>query len=192
MPRESKFTKSDLYRATRQLLLQHGYAGFHFGLLAERLNVTRAALYKYFDNKDALIAEYMAFEMKQFLRDLEQMEKYPAFEDRLDFLLRVILKYSKIHQLLSIVFQIPESNHAKVNQTLKQLEQQHEKMYSLLNGFIQLGKKKGILKPELPDHLLLGFIFQSVNIPNNSRLPEAEWTNLIKEFLCYGMFQRKK
>jgi len=64
-------------------------------------------------------------------------------------------------------------------------------MYALLNGFIQSGKRKGILKPELPDHLLLGFIFQSVNIPNRSRLPENEWKNLIKEFLCYGMFRGK-
>lgn len=191
MARESKFTKRDLYKFTHQLLLQHGYAGFHFGLLAEKLNITRAALYKYFNNKDELITEYMAFEMERFLKDLEKIGEYPRFEDQLDFLLKVILKYSSIHQILSLAFQIPKSKHAKVNQTLQQLEHQHEKMYALLNGFIQLGKKEKILKPELPDHLLLGFIFNTVNIPNRSQLPEEAWTNLIKEFLCYGMFRKK-
>lgn len=191
MARESKFTKSDLYKATHQLLLQHGYAGFHFGLLAEQLNITRAALYKYFDNKDELITEYMAFEMERFLQDLEKLENYPGFEDQLDYLLKVILNYSKIHQIISMYFQIPRSNHAKVDQTLQKLDCQHEKMYALLNDFIQLGKKERILKPELPNHLLLGFIFNAVNIPNRSQLPEEEWKNLIKEFLCYGMFGKK-
>ncbi len=191
MARESKFTKRDLYKFTHHLLLQHGYAGFHFGLLAEKLNITRAALYKYFDNKDELITEYMAFEMERFLKDLEKIGEYPRFEDQLDFLLKVILKYSNIHQILSLAFQIPKSKHEKVNQTLQQLEHQHEKMYALLNGFIQLGKKEKILKPELPDHLLLGFIFNTVNIPNRSQLPEEAWANLIKEFLCYGMFSIK-
>src|SRR5690606_4327929 len=183
MARESKFTKSDLYKATHHLLLQHGYAGFHFGLLAEKLNITIAALYKYYNNKDELITEYMAFEMERFLNDLEKIEEYSRFEDQLDFLLREILIYSNIHQILVWVFQIPKSKHAKVNQTLQQLEHQHEKMYALLNGFIRLGKKEKMLKPELPDHLLLGFIFNAVNIPNRSQLPEEAWTNLIKEFL---------
>jgi len=82
MARESKFTKSELYQATNRLLLQYGYAGFHFGLLAEQLNVSRAALYKYFNNKDELITEYMAYEMEQFMQDLEKVNKYHSFEEQ--------------------------------------------------------------------------------------------------------------
>lgn len=79
-----------MYQATNQLLLQYGYNGFHFGLLAEQLNVTRAALYKYFDNKDELITEYMVEEMERFLLDLQKMKEYPLFKDQLDYLLGVI------------------------------------------------------------------------------------------------------
>ena len=191
MARENKFTKSDLFRVTRQLLLQHGYTGFHFGLIADQLKITRAALYKYFHNKDELITEYMAFEMERFMEDLEKINELPSFEEQLDYLLEVIFKYSPIHQILSMIFQIPKTNHGKVKQTLLHLEEQHEKMYSYLNGFIQLGKKENILKPELPNHLILGFIFQTVNIPNLTKLPEKEWKKLIKEFLCYGMYIEK-
>jgi TetR/AcrR family transcriptional regulator, repressor of fatR-cypB operon len=188
MARDSKFTKSDLYQAINELLMKHGYAGFHFGLLAERLNVTRAALYKYFDNKDELITEYMAFEMERFLQDLEKIKDEPHFEDQLNKLLGVIFKYSKIHQILSIIFQIPKSNHPKVNKTLNQLEDHHNKMYSYLNDFVELGKREKFLKSEFPNHLILGFIFQTVNIPNHSKLPEQDWRNLVMEFLCHGMF----
>lgn len=188
MARDSKFTKSEQYQAIKELLLQHGYAGFHFGLLAEKLKITRAALYKYFDNKDQLITDYMYFEMEQFMEDLEKITEYPSFEEQLDYLLRVIFNYSEIHQILSMIYQIPTSNHAKVNETLQRLESLHEKMYSYLNDFIELGKKDKLVKSEFPNHLILGFIFQAVNIPNHAKLPEQEWMNLVKAFLCHGMF----
>jgi len=188
MAREGKFTKDDLYKATNHLLLQYGYAGFHFGLLAKKLDISRAALYKYFDNKDELITEYMEFEMQRFMQELEKIKKFPNFEDQLDYLLGVIFKYSKIHQILSMVFQIPKSDHPKVNETLEQLEYKHGKMYTYLNDFIQLGKSEKLLKHEFPNHLILGFIFQTVNIPNHSKLPEQEWKNLMIQFLRHGMF----
>src|SRR5690554_3047573 len=187
MARESKFTINELYTTTKELLLQHGYAGFHFGLLAEKLNVTRGALYKYFDNKDELITEFMDHEMEQFMLDLEKIKMRTNFEEQLDYLLDVIFKNSKIHQILSIIYQIPKSSHKNVNKTLKRLDEQHHKMYGFLNDFIQLGRKENCLKSEFPDHLILGFIFQTVNIPNHSQLPEEEWRNLVKQFLYYGM-----
>lgn len=190
MARGSKFTKTELFQATNELLLQHGYAGFHFGLLAEKLNVTRAALYKYFDNKDELITEYMAYEMDRFLQDLGKMKEFPHFEEQLDYLLKVIFQYTGIHRILSMIFQIPQSDHGKVNETLKQLEVQHNKMYTDLNNFIQLGKNEKKVREILPNHLILGFIFQTVNIPNLTGLPHEEWKKLIKEFLSYGMIEK--
>ena len=49
-------------------------------MLAEKLNITRAALYKYFNNKDELITEYMAFEMERFLQDLEKSVNIPVLK----------------------------------------------------------------------------------------------------------------
>ncbi len=70
MARESKFTIDELYTKTRSFFIHHGYDGFHFGLLAERLGVTRSALYKYYRNKDELITEFMLYEMERFLREV--------------------------------------------------------------------------------------------------------------------------
>lgn len=189
MARESKFTIDELYHLTRNLLIRHGYDSFHFGLLAEQLDITRSALYKYYNNKDELITEFMVFEMERFLQELKKIEQYGHFEEQLEYLLEVIFKYSKIHQILSMVYQIRKSNHPKVIEMIERLEKQHDEMYSYLSDFIHLGRKEERLKSEFPDSLILGFIFQTVDIPNHSKLPKEQWKNLIMKFLCHGMFK---
>lgn len=189
MARESKFTTEELYNLTRSLLYDFGYDGFHFGLLAEQLGVTRSALYKYYRNKDELITEFMLFEMEQFIHDLERINQFNQFEAQLDFLLHLIFKYSKIHQILLIIYRIPKSNKKKVRENIQKLDAQHHEMYAHLNQFIQLGRKEGKLKAELPDEMILGFIFQTVNIPNHSNLPQEQWRELLKEILLKGMYK---
>lgn len=191
MARQAKFTKDELFQATKDLLLQNGYAGFHFGLLAERLNVTRTALYKYFMNKDELITEFMELEMDQFMMELKKIEEYADFQDQLSYLLDIIYKNSKLHQTFSLAYQIPTSSHHKVNKALERLEKQHKKMYFYLNEFAELGKRKKILKKEFPNHFILGSIFQMVNVPNHGNLPAEEWKRLMTDFICHGMFTRE-
>src|SRR5690606_8563502 len=99
-----------------------------------------------FDNKDELITAYMEYEMEQFMSDLVTMKKYHNFDEQLDCLLNVIFKYSEIHQLLSMIYQIPKTNHKRVNEKLEQLEGQHQHMYTILNNFIDLGRREGRLK----------------------------------------------
>lgn len=191
MARESKFTKKELYNHTRSILFNHGYDGFHFGLLAEQLDVTRSALYKYYRNKDELITDFMLFEMEQFLTDLEKINEHKHFETQLEYLLQLIFTYQKIHQILLIIYQIPKNSDIKVRENINKLESQHDEMYVYLNQFIQLGRKEGKLKAELPDEMILGFIFQTVNIPNYSNLPEEKWRELLKDFLTNGMYEVK-
>ena len=180
-----KFTKEALYEVTNDLLIQHGYAGLHFGLIAERLEITRGALYKYFKNKDELIIDFMIYEMDKFLQDLKVIRQYKHFNQQLEYLLDIIFKYSRIHQNLSIVYQIPTTKH--VNEKVKQLEIRHHDMYAYLNAFIELGREEKRIHTEFPDHLILGFIFQTVNIPNQTNLPEKQWKTLIMNFLSQGM-----
>lgn len=187
MARESKFTIDELYTKTRSLLIHHGYDGFHFGLLAERLGVTRSALYKYYRNKDELITEFMLYEMERFLRELKQIDQYETFEGQLDYLLELIFKYRKIHQILLTIFRIPPSTHEKVQENINILEEKHLDMYSHLKRFIHLGRKEKKLKPHFPDEMILGFIFQTVNIPKQPDLSSEKWRDMLKEFLLRGM-----
>lgn len=115
MARERKFTKENLFEATKDLLLDLGYEGFTFSLLAEKLDVYRGALYKYYKNKEELVMDYMSFHMYHFMEDIEGLEAYKDFKSQFDFLIRIMYKHSKIHQILKASNHIP----AQTNPTTK-------------------------------------------------------------------------
>ena len=187
MARERKFNTVELYQETKNLLLEYGYDGFTFSQLAERMDVSRAALYKYYDNKENLITDVMVYEMEQFLRELKEIEKQAGFEKQFEFLMDLIFQKTDVHPLIKaaqqIVSRIDYSQENKVK-----LEKLPLEMYSCLQSFISLGKAEGKIKTYLPDGLILGFIFQSVAIPNHYAVPQSEWIRSMKEIISKGMF----
>lgn len=188
MARERKFSTDELYRATKQLLLQHGYEGFTISLLAERLDVSRGSIYKYFENKEELLTEYMIFEMDLFLRELKKAEFYQGFNAQFDYILNLIFENTEIHQIIGMGQSIPTNLTSKAQENKQRLDQQHIEMYKRLQGVISLGKKEQKLKSHLPDSVILGFIFQSITIPNHFGIPESQWFSSITEVLKSGMF----
>lgn len=187
MARERKFSDEDLFLATKELLLDHGYEGFTFGLLAERLEVSRSALYKYFGNKEELIMEFMMYEMDQFMDKLGKIKEYDRFEDQFDYLLELMMSHSNISQLIEIGRHIPVNNQT-LEEKNKKLDGLHVNMYQSLVGFVHLGKEEGKLKPHIPDSLIVGYIMQSFVIHNFAQIPHSEWVQSIKEIIREGMF----
>lgn len=187
MARDRKFTTEELFQATERILLQHGYEGLTFSALAEQLDITRGALYKYYVNKDELITEYMLYEMERFLKELQDIDKQADFRKQFDFLLDLIFKNSKVHQMIAMTHHI-HSNNKKVKANMAKLDTQHLDMYARLQGFIQLGKAEGVLKEYIPDALILGYIFQTVAIPNHFNLDPVHWISSLKEVLIHGLF----
>jgi TetR/AcrR family transcriptional regulator, repressor of fatR-cypB operon len=184
MARERKFSTDDLFQAAKQILLLHGYEGFNFSLLADRLEVSRGTLYKYYQNKEELIIDYMIYEMDQFLADLKNIEHQNGFESQFNFLIDIIFKHNEINQILEMVNQIPAS-------MKKQLDTLHIGMYKYLQSFVDLGRQEKKLKPHFKDGLILGMIFQTIAIPNHFGVPQTEWVQSIKEILSHGMFVNK-
>ncbi|MCH1627109.1 TetR/AcrR family transcriptional regulator [Ferdinandcohnia quinoae] len=188
MARERKFSTDELFQETKQLLLQNGYEGFTFSLLADRLNVARGTLYKYYENRDELITDYMIYEMKQFLTNLKVIHEYRGFTSQFDFLLDFILMHHEVPQMIGIARHIPIDSNEKVKANRATLDQLHLDMYTQLGAFIQLGRDERLLKPTIPDGLILGMIFQTIAIPNHSGVPQSEWIQSIKEIISHGMF----
>ncbi|WP_170008228.1 TetR/AcrR family transcriptional regulator [Bacillus fonticola] len=188
MARERKFSTDDLFQATRALLLRHDYEGFTISLLADQLEVSRGALYKYFVNREELISEFMVYEMNQFLVELKKIEIHKGFEAQFDFLIDLFFGKPDTLRLIKIGRQIPTHTNQKVQNNKKQLDQLHISMYSYLENFIQLGLKEGKLNPNIPNSLMLSYIFQSVTIPNHFETPYSVWVSSIKEMLRNGMF----
>lgn len=191
MARERKFSTEELFQYTKQLVLEHGYEGFTFSLLAERMEISRGAIYKYFENKEELITDYMLFEMKHFLAELKEIAELDDFDRQFEFLFELIFRNSEIHQLIEIGRQIPSSLNEKVLNNTQELEKMHLEMYSYMQNFVTLGKAENKLKPHIPDALVLGIIFQSIAIPNHFGIQQDVWVQSIKEIISHGMFINK-
>ncbi|WP_163971507.1 TetR/AcrR family transcriptional regulator [Oceanobacillus halotolerans] len=79
------FRKRHFIKQQKKTLLQHGYEGFTFRSVPEQLDIARGTLYKYYGNKEALITEYMVYEMEKFLLTLQQFKAYDSFLRQLIF-----------------------------------------------------------------------------------------------------------
>lgn len=187
MVRERKFTQDLLFKTTKHLLLENGYEGFTFTLLAEQLQVSRATLYKYFQNKDELITAYMIFEMKEFLSEIRKIDSYSTFDAQFDFLLATIYHHKNTHEIVGMAHIIPTNSNQKIKANKLELEQLHLQMYKRLQNFIRVGIEEKRLKEGLSSHLILGFIFQSIAIPYRGELSHQEWMNQIKTMISHGI-----
>ncbi|HAM81873.1 TetR/AcrR family transcriptional regulator [Ornithinibacillus bavariensis] len=190
MARERKISTEELYQTTKQLLLDRGYDGYTFTLLANRLDVSRAAIYKYYENKEELLSEYMVYELQTFIDNLKIVNQEKSFFDQFHALFNYIFNDMSIYRIREIGMQIPTVNQ-KVAENKHKLEKMHNQLYTLLQKFIEFGKSEKVLKEDLPSSLVLGLIFQTVNIPNLERIPHSEWVEKMKEIMCHGMFNKE-
>jgi TetR/AcrR family transcriptional regulator, repressor of fatR-cypB operon len=191
MARERKFTTEELFQTVKKILLQHSYEGFTFSLLAEQMDVSRGAIYKYYQNKDVLITDFMIYEMEQFLLELKEIEKYSEFEAQFDSLMDIIFEKTEIHHLIRVAQQMLLQSNEQDKDRMDKLEKLPLEMYKHLQKFILLGKEQGKVKPHIPDGLMLGFILQSIAIPNHFGIPQEEWLKSMKEMISQGMFKNR-
>jgi AcrR family transcriptional regulator len=191
MARDRKFSTEDLYRETRGILLQYGYEAFTFSILADRLNVSRGAIYKYFDKKEDLITDYMLYELNRFMKDIEKVSEINGFEEQLEYILEVIFKHGPIHQIAGYARHVPADSSEKVKANIKLLEDffQHQ-IYYHFQSFIDSGRKEHLLNPKIPDSIILGMIFQTVRIPEHASGGKKEWIAAIKEMICHGIYKK--
>ena len=188
MARERKFSDRELYQATKELLLNYGYEGYTFTLLANQLDVSRAAIYKYYDNKEELLSEYMLYELTTFLNELKKVGKEKTFSDQFHALFNFIFDDMSLYVLRDIGMQIPNAN-KKVAANKQKISNIHIELYTSLQHFIDLGRREKILREDIPSNLVLGMIFQTVNIPNTEGIPHQDWVNTIKDVISHGIFK---
>lgn len=189
MGRERKFTDEELFNATKAMIINEGYETFTFSRLAAILNVSRGSIYKYYENKDELISEFLMYEMNRFLTEINALNKEGDFQTQFDLLIDFIFRHNTIHQVMEIINQIPSNTTKRVEGNKLKLGEYHVDMYKQFQGLIDLGREEKKIKSHLPTAVILGMIFQTIAIPNHFGIPKEEWIASIKEILCHGMFQ---
>lgn len=188
MARERKFTEAELFNATKLIFIRDGYDSFTFSKLATILNVSRGSIYKYYENKDELIAEFLTFEMNHFLKEFNALDKEGDFQTQFHVLIDFIFQHNNNNNILEIIKQIPVNSTKTSEDNKSRFNEYYVDMYKKFQGFIDLGRKENVIKSHLPTAILLGMIFQTIAIPNHYGIPQEEWVASIKEILCHGMF----
>ncbi|MER2295638.1 MAG: TetR/AcrR family transcriptional regulator [Desemzia incerta] len=189
MVREKKFTQDELYRATHKLILEVGYDNFSFMLLSKRLQISRAALYKYYANKDDLILDYLTAQMEQLVLQLNSIEWSTDFKEKLSQLISLIFEYADTH---TISYMIPSQKWNNENANLSHVQKSkklHTTFYDFIQRTIEEGQNKGYLLKTVPSMLIIELIFHSITLPNRTGLNTAERTQHITEILLHGILK---
>ncbi|WP_257471059.1 hypothetical protein [Bacillus tropicus] len=133
----------------------------------------------------------MVYETEKFVGKLKQINSFKAFEDQFDHLLHTILMDTEIHRIREIAIKLPKMNNKKTEANKKKINDLHQDMYYSLQSFVEKGKSESKLKQELPNDLILGFIFGIIDIPNHKNIPYSEWIKYIQEVVCHGIIKEK-
>ncbi|MBO9130771.1 TetR/AcrR family transcriptional regulator [Bacillus sp. 165] len=191
MGRDRKFNTVDLFLCTKNLILQNGYEGFTIGQLATMLDVSRAAIYKYYQNKDELLLDFMLEEMNNVLNSFKTIQEEQSFLEKIDLLLQKIYMYKDLHLILGIQEVIPTKDNPHLENKKKKLALMHRELYIPLVHIVQQGKMEGFIEMDIPNELLLGFIFQSISIPNHSGIDDGKLMDYTKNLILKGIIKNK-
>ncbi|SHF08879.1 transcriptional regulator, TetR family [Seinonella peptonophila] len=191
MGRDRKFSTFDLFLCTKKLIIQTGYEGFTIGQLATQLNVSRAAIYKYYQNKDELLLDFMIEEMKNTLKSFSSIPEELPFLEKVNTLLQKIFMYKDLHLILGIQEVIPTKGAPLLEGKKRHLSLMHRELYKPLIHLVQQGKSEGYIEMDLPNDLLLGFIFQSISIPNHSGMDTEKAFFYTKKLILNGILKNK-
>ncbi|MGG1659081.1 TetR/AcrR family transcriptional regulator [Brevibacillus sp. NRS-1366] len=176
----------ELYEVTGKILIEKGYAGFHFKLVSDQLNVSRSTIYEYFSNKDELIASLMVHLMDTIMAEYDGLDHGEAPLKRLRMIFDSFMKYAHIHQILLFAPFVNREATATVKKAMTTLRQQHHTLNRMLTDVIDTCKEVGSIRADIPSSLVAGLLFQAIQIPKNRDIPEAEWNNLIFTVMLEG------
>lgn len=186
MGRDKKFSTQDLWQATHELIVETGYQGFSMSLLATKLHVSRAAIYKHYPNKEELLIEFMVEKMRYSVTLLSEIDFTQRFEEQLRDLLERMFQLKDLHQILGMASTIEDVSPI-ITEKKQILSTMHHKLYAPLNQLIDEGKKQGFIAPSRNNFLLLGFIFQTIDIPNHAGLPLDTFIAEIQDLILHGI-----
>ncbi len=187
MARERKFSSVEIFKETERLLLEVGYEGYTIGLLAEALHVSRAAIYKYYTNKEELVINFMLQHMERILEAFGSIDRTQTFDQQFDEILTVITDSKDLHRLLSSTHLINVKGNAELEQKMHTLHLMHRDMYEPLQAVINEGKEQGYVNQDIPTALIVGFIFQSIALPNHMEIPSEQFVQSVKQLVRTGI-----
>lgn len=92
MPHTDK--RAEIIRASLELIAEHGFHGAPMSMIAERSGVAAGTIYRYFENKDALITDlYRGIEEKLYTAIMADYAPEKPLRERFHHIVTVLLRY---------------------------------------------------------------------------------------------------
>lgn len=186
MMAKQKMNIDELYAVTGKILVEKGYAGFHFKLVSDQLNVSRSTIYEYFSNKDELIASLMVHLMDTIMAEYEGLDVISSPMEKLRRIFDSFMKYAHLHQILLFAPFVNGESSPSVKKDMVTLRQQHHTLTSVLTEVIDSCKEAGSIRQDIPSSLIASLLFQAIQIPKSRTVPGAEWNDMIFKVLLEG------
>jgi len=187
--RKQVFTETELLEATKRLILQHGYDGFHLKLLSQHLPGARSTIYRYYSNKEEIVAACMKRAISEVIKEASKIDETDTV-GALRQLLYIYVKESEFHRLLGDVHKIKTDN-ARALEDLAFVEEAHARLKDQLSGLFERAQNEGILRNDIPLPVLIGTFINLINTPNPMNIPAKPWGSLLFEAWIGGAGSRK-
>jgi AcrR family transcriptional regulator len=186
MARLRSINEQELMKATEELLLEKGYDGLHFKLLAERLGVGRSTIYEYYANKDELIASYMLNLMDTIIEKCVSLDDSDPIQ-QLKGLLNIFTSYSHIHKFIQFIPHLKTVHSDKMDEQIKKLDQDHRKLFSIIVNMIKRGQEENYLRKDLLPEIITSIFFNSIQVPRALNIDSKDWSEKLFSVIFNGI-----
>ncbi|WP_444684684.1 TetR/AcrR family transcriptional regulator [Alkalicoccus luteus] len=183
MGRAKTIDEVQLFQETEKLILESGYAGFHFKALSERLGVARSTIYNYYSNKEELITAFMVHLLEQVV---ENMDRASHAGNPVHALIQLWGRYANIHQMMQVMPYIDKEASPKVQKSVEAMFQLLQQMRSKIKDILIEEQQRGSVREDVPLDTLVGFVMSAVQIPFRHESEEA-WADEVYKLIRSGL-----
>lgn len=147
----SKNKQDDIFEAALKLFAERGYDGTTVPMIAEAAKVGAGTIYRYFENKEALVNSLFQKVVLQFSESLKKDFPFSnEIRDQFRHVFYQMVGFAKnnIYALLFI------DSHADAYYLDEQSHKEFEDFLNFLRVIIEKGKEQGLISPLPPDALI--------------------------------------
>lgn len=183
MGRAKTIDELQLFQETEKIILESGYAGFHFKALSERLGVARSTIYNYYSKKEELITAFMVHQLQQVVDHMDGIIEEP---DPLWKLIRLFGKYVNIHQMMQVMPYIDKNATEQVQKSVKEMFALFQEMRGKITKILEQEQQMERVRKDIPVETLVGYVMASVRIPYRHTSNEA-WAKEVYQLVRDGL-----
>lgn len=190
---KSARTRQNILDAACNLIDERGCADFQMMEVAKRCNMSKGALYYYFEDREELVEEILSTRLDNFVDDLERgMKLSDNAEGALHSLCMAFAQ--TVSSQDSIIPTIAMELVRGGRDTLERVNARFKRINDLIEQQIELGKEEGLVRPEVDSKFLSNcisgtFFFAAFNNSsiNGQKLDGIKLADELMDYIAHGI-----